>query len=184
MDLVPLSLKTDLLIFPNLKSTWAVDFPKSNSTPADLVNFPSQLEKYFSSGSGGSLCCPARPWTWYWRVLSGAGHCRGRGRPTSFQFLSSTFPARRIFRLIFWYEQGWKEASSLGEVAFPPQGSAVIPTQGAVQTHTHTKLTVCWCSSLGTPASSFAMSLFFNFGWIQDKKKGRKLVILYGSPKN
>ena len=28
------------------------------------------------------------------------------------------------------------------------------------------------------------MSLFFNFGWIQVNKKGRKLVILYGSPKN
>ena len=99
VDLVPLSLKFWLGHFPDLKST-----------RADLVNFPSQLEKYFSSGSGGSLCCPARPWTWYWRVLSGAGHCRSRGRPTSFRFLSSTFPAQSICRLNFLVRTGMKRS--------------------------------------------------------------------------
>ena len=120
VDLVPLSLKFWLGHFPDLKSTWAdlVDFPKSNSTRADLVNFPSQLEKYFSSGSGGSLCCPARPWTWYWRVLSGAGHCRRRGRPTSFRFLSSTFPAQSICRLIFLVRTGMKRSLFSGRGSF------------------------------------------------------------------
>ena len=111
--------------------------------------------------------------------------CAGPICTATIQFLSSTFPARRIFRLIFLVRAGMKRSLFSGRGSFSSSGLCChSDPRCSPDTHTHTKLTVCWCSSLGTPASSFAMSLFFNFGWIQDKKKGRKLVILYGSPKN